>query len=122
METIPDPLALEPAVVLMAPSPNIGQVGISVIEDSEYPPQQVAGGTEKTLERILLDFTIVKEGKTEHWDWQFEGHGTNDQGDIYAFGYYKQKANYMYKIQGMVDAKIWDDLIIDKIVSSFKLL
>ena len=41
METIPDPLALEPAVVLMAPSPNIGQVGISVIEDSEYPPNRL---------------------------------------------------------------------------------
>jgi hypothetical protein len=123
VQTIPDPLAVEPAVVLMAPSPNIGQVGISVIEDSKSSPQQVAGGTEITLERILEGFTItVEQGKTELWDWHFEGRGTTDKGDIYAFGYYKQKANYLYKIQGMVDAKIWDDLIIDKIISSFKLL
>ena len=118
-----DSLAIEPPVVLTAPYPRVGKVAIAVIKDSELPPDQIAAGAELINQRVMQDYTTTyKEGKTEHWDWLFIGQGTMDIGDVFFFGYYKQRANYVYKIEGMADSRIWDELLIDNIVSSFRLL
>ena len=124
VETGEDLLATEPPVLLVAPSPQLGRVAIAVIKDNKLSPDQITAGSELIFQRMLQDFTITrKEGKTERWDWSFEGRSkaeTND--DVFVFGYYKQRGNYLYKIEGMADSTIWYDSIIDKIVSSFKLL
>ena len=118
-----DPAALEPPVLFIAPHPSLARVAISVEQDSKYTPEQIIGFAEILQERGLTDYTTtIKEGKTERWDGQLEGHGTMEIGDIFVFAYYKQRENYLYKIEGMADSKIWDDLLIDKIVSSFRLL
>ena len=123
VHTSEDPSAIEPPVLILAPMPHLGRIAITVIEDPKFTPEQIVEGAAVILQDGLGDFAFtVKEGKTERWDLRFEGNGMTDTGTIFVFGYYKQKANYLYQIDGIADSKIWDDLLIDKIVSSFRML
>ncbi len=123
VHTLEDASVTEPPVVIIAPKPYLGRIAITVIEDPKFTPEQIAEGAAGIFQDGLQDFVItVKEGKTERWDLRFEGDGITDTGAIFVFGYYKQRANYLYKIDGMAGLKIWDDLLIDKIISSFRLL
>jgi len=123
VHTLEDLSGIEPPVLLLAPTPYLGRIAITVYEDHKFTPEQIVEGAADILQDGLGDFAItVKEGKTERWDLRFEGNGMTDTGAIFVFGYYKQRANYLYQIDGMSDSKIWDDLLIDKIVSSFRLL